>query len=138
ELQPDLDAARQNRAIAETLLRQRQTEQNDEAQQVAEESSQPEQSTPATAHPSSNSRAAQSQGTEGEGWQAEQNASAAPAVGPQPGEDPSLPASPEQVPPVTEHQQATVQWLRQMPDDPGELARRKFLHEQRKLQETKR
>ncbi|MHB0805173.1 VWA domain-containing protein [Stutzerimonas nitrititolerans] len=138
ELQPDLDAARQNRAIAEVLLRQRQTEQNDEAQQAPEESSQPEQSDPATAPPSSNSSAAQSQPTEGEGKQSEQNASAPPAVEPQPGEDPSLPAPPEQVSTLTEQRQATDQWLRQIPDDPGELLRRKFLLEQRKRQETNR
>ncbi len=30
------------------------------------------------------------------------------------------------------------QWLRQIPDDPGELLRRKFLYEQRKRQEVTR
>ncbi|MFV0455726.1 MAG: VWA domain-containing protein [Pseudomonas sp.] len=138
ELQPDLDAARQNRAIAEALLQKLQTKQNDEAQQAPEENSQPEQSDSATAPPSSSSSAAQSQPTEGEGEQSEQNASATPAVEPQPGEDSSLPAPPEQLPTLTEQQQATDQWLRQIPDDPGELLRRKFLLEQRKRQETNR
>lgn len=49
ELQPNLEAARQNRAIAEALLRQRQAEQTDDAQQEPEESPQSEQSNPAIA-----------------------------------------------------------------------------------------
>jgi Ca-activated chloride channel family protein len=40
--------------------------------------------------------------------------------------------------PEQERQQAMEQWLRQIPDDPGELLRRKFLYEQRKHQETNR
>src|SRR5690606_38177221 len=134
----DLDAARQNRAIAEALLRQRQTEQNDEAQQAPEERSQPEQSDPATAPTSSNSSAAQSQPTEGEGKQSEQNASAPPAVEPQPGEGPTLPAGAGQVPTATAQQQATDQSLGQIPDGPGELLRRTSLLGQRKRQDPYR
>ncbi|SNR88137.1 VWA domain-containing protein [Pseudomonas segetis] len=37
-----------------------------------------------------------------------------------------------------ERRQAMEQWLRQIPDDPGELLRRKFWYEQQQRQETKR
>lgn len=138
ELQPNLEAARQNRAIAEALLRQRQAEQTDDAQQEPEESPQSEQSNPAIAPPSSSSSAAQSQPSEGEGEQSEQNTATPPAAETLPGEDPSIPAPPAEMPAFTEQQQATDQWLRQIPDDPGELLRRKFLLEQRKRQEMNR
>ncbi|MEX5612770.1 hypothetical protein ABFV58_32435, partial [Pseudomonas protegens] len=34
-----------------------------------------------------------------------------------------------------EHQQALEQWLRKIPDDPGELLRRKFWYEQQQHQD---
>jgi len=40
--------------------------------------------------------------------------------------------------PDLEREQAMEQWLRQVPDEPGELLRRKFLYEQRKRQEVNR
>lgn len=40
--------------------------------------------------------------------------------------------------PIWKGEQAMEQWLRQVPDEPGELLRRKFLYEQRKRQEVNR
>ena len=37
-----------------------------------------------------------------------------------------------------EQRDALEQWLRQIPDDPGELLRRKFLYEQQQRQERSR
>lgn len=38
----------------------------------------------------------------------------------------------------TEQRQALEQWLRQIPDEPGELLRRKFWYEQQQRQEQNR
>ncbi len=43
-----------------------------------------------------------------------------------------------QAPLSPEEDQAMNQWLRKIPDNPGELLRRKFLYEQRKRQELAR
>ena len=40
--------------------------------------------------------------------------------------------------PDGEQRQELEQWLRQIPDDPGELLRRKFWYEQQQLQESQR
>lgn len=135
DLQPGLEAARQNRVIVEALLRQRrQQEQADDAQQEQEVKSQPEQSPPAMA-PSSSSSVAQSQSSEGEGEQSEQSPTPQPTAETLPAEDSSTPPTSGESPALTEQEQATDQWLRQIPDDPGELLRRKFLLEQRMRQE---
>lgn len=134
EMQPNLEVARQNRAIAEALQRQQQQE-TDDAPQEPEVSSQPEQSSSMAMHHSSNSTTEQRPSTEDESEQSEQSPPPAATVDDLPAEEPSTPAPPAQVPAFTEQQQATEQWLRQIPDDPGELLRRKFLLEQRKRQE---
>jgi len=135
DLQPGLEAARQNRVIVEALLRQRrQQEQADDAQQEQEVKSQPEQSPPAMA-PSSSSSVAQSQSSEGEGEQSEQSPTPQPTAETLPADDSSTPPTSGESPALTEQEQATDQWLRQIPDDPGELLRRKFLLEQRMRQE---
>ena len=135
DLQPGLEAARQNRVIVEALLRQRRhQEQADDAQQEQEVKSQPEQSPPAMA-PSSSSSVAQSQSSEGEGEQSEQSPTPQPTAETLPADDSSTPPTSGESPALTEQEQATDQWLRQIPDDPGELLRRKFLLEQRMRQE---
>ncbi|MNC65409.1 hypothetical protein D3C75_1156970 [compost metagenome] len=51
-----------------------------------------------------------------------------------------MPAEPEAAPPPErgEQRQALEQWLRQIPDDPAELLRRKFWYEQQQRQELPR
>ena len=141
ELQPGLEAARQNRAIAEALLRERQAAGNDSEASDAESPSQSEQDNAASAPPSSRSEAAHPPQPDQQNEPAERsedNGSPAPMSEPQPEEAPATPSSQEPPAVITEQQQATEQWLRQIPDDPGELLRRKFLLEQRQRQETSR
>jgi Ca-activated chloride channel family protein len=56
-------------------------------------------------------------------------------------ERPGEPARPREGDPQdtlsTERKQALEQWLREIPDDPGELLRRKFLYEQQQRQENR-
>ncbi|MET1080986.1 MAG: VWA domain-containing protein [Pseudomonas sp.] len=57
-----------------------------------------------------------------------------------PGSEPGSPdvATGETLPADGERRQALEQWLRQIPDDPGELLRRKFWYEQQQRQEQNR
>ena len=48
------------------------------------------------------------------------------------------PLAEEQLGSADERQQALEQWLRQIPDDPAELLRRKFWYEQQQRQEPSR
>ncbi|MHA6494442.1 VWA domain-containing protein [Pseudomonas borbori] len=150
ELQPDLAPALSNKALVEELLRQREQQQNqpsqdDEAEQQPQEGQQPQQ--------------------QGQSAPGEQNAdSQQPSTPAPPGENPQPPESPEpgdaeQTPAEPsppddtqegeqqianagealsgERKQALEQWLRQIPDDPGELLRRKFWYEQQQRQEQR-
>ena len=141
ELQPSLEAARQNRAIAEALLRERQASGNDSEEAGSDSPSQSEQDNAASAPPSSRSEAARppQPGQQSEpAERSEDNGPPAPMPESQPDEAPATTSTQEPPAVITEQQQATEQWLRQIPDDPGELLRRKFLLEQRQRQETSR
>ncbi|WP_375739547.1 VWA domain-containing protein [Pseudomonas boanensis] len=141
--QPELLPAQKNKALVESLLRQRQeqsSQQPSEDQQSAETQSQANQSNASTrpdeaadtrqpdgqtAKPdevqtgqTSPSEAAP--GKPGEG-QAEQDLAQSPTAGTESMAD--------------ERRQALEQWLRQIPDDPAELLRRKFWYEQQQHQE---
>ncbi|OEC32581.1 Ca-activated chloride channel family protein [Pseudomonas cuatrocienegasensis] len=142
EQQPDLQAAQHNKAIVEELLRQRQQSQSEQPSDEPADEQQPgEQSQPA------------------QGGSPEQStAQDAPAPGAEPPADASPPEPPEPAgqseaspEPSSETQasaqgesgldgerrQALEQWLRQIPDDPGELLRRKFWYEQQQRQEAR-
>lgn len=140
ELQPGLEAARHNRAIAEALRHQQQSAEDTNGGE-SDNGSPPEQDSPAGAPPSSRPGDTQQPPSGQQGESEEQHEQNAPPVATpeaQPAEEPDMP-SPEEAPPtITEQQQATEQWLRQIPDDPGELLRRKFLLEQRQRQEASR
>ncbi|MNJ45812.1 Tetratricopeptide repeat protein [compost metagenome] len=141
ERQPDLAPAQRNKALVEELLRQRQQESAPEQPQTGEQpgatsppppTSQTSPTTPDTTQPATPPP------------NAEPGASEAPANAPQASEPPPAeadtedPATPLEDLPARERQQAMEQWLRQIPDNPGELLRRKFLYEQRKRQELNR
>lgn len=145
ELDPELEAARRNKATVEEVLRQRQ-------QQAQQEPSTEDQS---------------SQDAPSDAGQTEQNPPTSGSAAPQPpATEPSKQDDPDQsdedprtstaetqtdsseqneadgalaqareAPFDPEQDQAMNQWLRKIPDDPGELLRRKFLYEQRKRQE---
>ncbi|MBB1520867.1 VWA domain-containing protein [Aquipseudomonas guryensis] len=162
EQQPDLHAAQQNKTLVEQLLLQ-QKQQQQQQQQSGQEgepqepgSEQPQSGSPGQQQPSSGEPQSQPDGEDA----AEQPAAENPA---KPGEQQS--DSPAQKPDAgnsenqtqaaqdsdtdeaqagsgqalgDEQRDALEQWLRQIPDEPGELLRRKFLYEQQQRQEQSR
>ncbi len=137
ELQPDLQAAQRNKALVEQLLRRRQEQSEPEPEQ--QEQTEPDEPQPQSQPPESGS--ASSPSTEDAQGEPASEASGAPQASTSEATDEtgesSAQAQHEGLPDL-ERQQATEQWLRQIPDDPGELLRRKFLYEQRKRQGTNR
>lgn len=148
ELQPDLAQAQKNKALVEELLRKNQQQQQNQSDN-AQEPNEPQN------QPSSQQQAGQPDSD------AQQQAEQSPAKPPEPDEQGEKPAQPgaddadtppkkpeeddndsgeEQIasaeqPLNGERRQALEQWLRQIPDDPGELLRRKFRLEQQQRQE---
>ena len=156
ERQPELAAAQHNKALVEEALRQRENQQQsgegDSAEQQAPDDDQGEP-TESTAGQPADSTAAQPTQPSSSGENSESSAVQGSANGA--GED-SQPdshtdsASPDDAEPVeqprteadlgtaAERRQALEQWLRQIPDDPAELLRRKFWYEQQQRQDSNR
>lgn len=146
ERQPDLEPALRNKALVEQLLRQRQQQAAQNAEQTGAQPAaepppaqqQPQSGAPASAGaPPAAAEAQTAPPAQGHNQPAADDA--------QPAESPNDSAEAVDTPaaaledlPAAERQQATEQWLRKIPDDPGELLRRKFLYEQRKRQELNR
>lgn len=133
DMQPGLEPALQNKALVEELLRQR-----DEAAQAAEAPEPGEQGRQAEdgGQPSA---ASPEQGNTQTAPRLTDQASASDTeqIAQTPAETDSAASASSDAPrPISEQYQAAEQWLRQIPDDPGELLRRKFLYEQRKRQEA--
>ncbi|WP_077045457.1 tetratricopeptide repeat protein [Pseudomonas sp. KK4] len=144
ERQPDLRPALTNKALVESLLKQKNTPPSAEPDKDASES-------PTTAAQQAQSGEATQAPSSGEPKQAEHpsgtEADQVPTTPPRPGanEVPGSELGDEQhtTPPMRpasdsiegEQQQALEQWLRQIPDDPGELLRRKFWYEQQQHQD---
>lgn len=150
ELQPDLLPAQNNKALIEQLLQQNQQEQNQ--QQDPQEQS---DSTPTPTPPQSQPQAGPAQPGDDKpppaagqsGPSDEEPAPSRPTPGdsdrPTPSEPDDELQGEEQIasstPPLDgERRQALEQWLRQIPDEPGELLRRKFWYEQQQRQEQTR
>ena len=143
ERDPELQAARSNKALVEELLRQREARQ-DSQQSAGQDADPQQQAQPEGASTSGGERGGQ-QASDADGTpsddsdtqEAEQTPQAADRPE-QPAEDPASEVSTsdgsdsEQ---AVEQAQAKEQWLRQIPDDPGELLRRKFWYEQQQRQE---
>lgn len=163
EKQPDLEAARHNRALVEQLLRQQQQQQQQQSQQEPSSGDQQgqgaQQSQPSPAQdtdkqrgksgtaqkpaenpaPSTQQRPDQAQppstakpqepANTGQGDAAQRDTATA--------EKPEQPASIASEGLSSEQQQALEQWLRQIPDDPAELLKRKFWIEQQQRQENR-
>ncbi|NQD91830.1 VWA domain-containing protein [Pseudomonas sp. CrR25] len=148
ELQPELSQALKNKALVEELLRQREQQEQQEQQQT--QNTDPAEQPPADRQPQS-------------GQSGDEARDPPPAAQPTPGEQqepkgptepggddaptPSEPAEPgateEQIASAPEaldgeRRQALEQWLRQIPDDPGELLKRKFWYQQQQRQEQPR
>ncbi|HUE94224.1 VWA domain-containing protein [Pseudomonas sp.] len=143
ELQPELLQAQTNKALIEELLRQRQqqTAEPDTAQESASQTNSP------SPPPQGGQRDGEPQATPtpASGDEQPQPTEQPPPSGEEPGAPP--PDEPDEgdgeqqfasADPGTngERRQALEQWLRQIPDDPGELLRRKFWLEQQRQEQT--
>ncbi|WP_415844583.1 VWA domain-containing protein [Stutzerimonas zhaodongensis] len=146
ELDPDLEPAQRNKAIVEDILRQRKQQAGQESQSDEPEAQDaPTDAKPSESHAASNDSAAeQQQDPEASSQQepmADENASAqmpAAVDDEQQPETEDTGSLPQEAAFDPEQDQAMNQWLRKIPDNPGELLRRKFLYEQRKRQELNR
>lgn len=149
ELQPDLAQAQKNKALVEEQLRQNQQQQQNQADN-------PQEPTEQENKPNSQPQAGQS---DPDAQQQAEQSPAKPSESDDEGEKPVQPGADEDAdtPPKQpeeddsdsgeeqiasaepvldgERRQALEQWLRQIPDDPGELLRRKFRLEQQQRQE---
>ena len=142
DLQPDLQAARRNKTLIEELLRRQQEQpgqqQDKQDEQTEEPLPQPEQPQSQQSGSASSPSPEEAQGEPAnQASGASQPSTTEAEKDSEEVEAPTAQAQHEALP-EQERQQAMEQWLRQIPDDPGELLRRKFLYEQRKHQETNR
>lgn len=142
ERQPDLKPALDNQALVQQMLQQR------EAKAEETPANADAQDSPGTEN-EGNSSSASAQGTPGADEQAQPEQSgdnangttSQTAPGTAGGDDDSVTQPPQR--PVStsldaEQRQALEQWLREIPDNPAELLRRKFWYEQQLHQETSR
>lgn len=143
ERQPDLQPALDNQALVQQLLQQREGQAE---QQPASSDAQgtpgndtdgnsSSASNPAQGAPGSDEQAAAQQSSDSDG-----SSQAAPGSNPG-GDDDSItrpPQRPESASLDAEQRQALEQWLREIPDNPAELLRRKFWYEQQLHQENPR
>lgn len=145
ERQPDFPAAAANKALIEEMKAQNDQAAADEASENQEDSDenadkpasdnaeqqQSSQQAPAQIDEDDNANSAQSMsGASG--------ASDAPGPSPEDDEPTRAPSRPADSHINNEQRQALEQWLRQIPDEPGELLRRKFWYEQQQHQEKAR
>lgn len=144
ERQPDLRPALTNKALVERLLKEKNTPpapEPDEASNARPEAESQEPPPGAAAQPSSSGE------PKTDGQPTSPGEQQPPSTPPKPGtnEVPGSELGDEQhtTPPLRpatdsiegEQRQALEQWLRQIPDDPGELLRRKFWYEQQQHQD---
>ena len=150
EIDPQLPQAEKNKALVQQLLRQReqqQTQQQDQPDEQNRDDNDEQQQPGQSAAPTPDERQ-QSQGQPGtpDDQQQPSEASTPPTQPSEQGESGQPPESPPadtgpaqtDTPLDSERRQALEQWLRQIPDDPGELLRRKFWYEQQQRQEQSR
>ena len=147
ELQPGLQVATQNKTLIEQLLEQKRLDNSTPPQTTPQTTEPDEPQTPASPRPPSASgdtaqHQENSSATEPDA-QANNDDSVEPP--PEPSSTPSSEPDDETTTrPVAdasnsldeEHRQALEQWLRQIPDNPSELLRRKFWYEQQQHQDT--
>ena len=142
ELDPGLDVARRNKTTVEEALRQKEAQADadpdasppQESTSEAEQRKQPRGSkAPDTSSDSTDQTTAQAP-PEPAGEMSSETLNEGPPESEPVATDQQM-AQAQEVPVDPEQDQAMNQWLRKIPDDPGELLRRKFLYEQRKRQE---
>ena len=144
ELAPELEVARRNKEIVEEALRQQQKSQDDSNAAVEDMPSEPpavntKQQTPGPKGPATSPAEPNSTTTQAEPEEGNEASSdtldESPEGSGQPVSEPPLAEASALNPNDPEQDQAMDQWLRKVPDDPGELLRRKFYYEQRKRQD---
>ena len=144
ELQPELEVAAQNKALVEKLLEQQraaaQSEQPAEPPAPAESetplSSSAQSSASSTTHNNEEHSSASNPATEPVPDE-QLDPEPAPHADGEPGDEQTTRAPvPTANLTAEEQRQALEQWLRQIPDNPGELLRRKFWYEQQLHQDT--
>ena len=144
ELQPELEVAAQNKALVEKLLEQQraaaQSEQPAEPPAPAESetplSSSAQSSASSTTHNNEDHSSASNPATEPVPDE-QLDPEPAPHADGEPGDEQTTRAPvPTANQTAEEQRQALEQWLRQIPDNPGELLRRKFWYEQQLHQDT--
>ncbi|MFW9268944.1 tetratricopeptide repeat protein [Pseudomonas sp. NR3] len=141
ELQPDLRPAQTNKALVESLLKE-QTAPPDEPEPAENQEPPPTEQPQETDRPSQSSEQGHPS-SEATATPDDSQASEAPPPGAQDVPGSELPDEQTTTPPLRpaagqrneeEQRQALEQWLRQIPDNPGELLRRKFWYEQQSHQ----
>ncbi|WP_010223297.1 VWA domain-containing protein [Pseudomonas donghuensis] len=143
ERQPELQPALVNKALVEQLLQQRQAEHAPEQPPEDNPQSNPNSSSD-TASSSQNAQdqAAAKPAQDPDEAAKAQDSSSEQAQNSASGADDDDTTRPPQRPADSsldaEQRQALEQWLRQIPDNPAELLRRKFWYEQQQHQETHR
>jgi Ca-activated chloride channel family protein len=146
ELQPDLRPALTNKAVVESLIKQKNTPAPAKPDKTeGDETGAPQEPPPGAATQQSNSGEPKSdaQTTTPDAEQSD-TTPARPGTNEVPGSE--LGDEQSTTPPLRpasdaidgEQRQALEQWLRKIPDDPGELLRRKFWYEQQQHQDQEK
>ena len=146
ERQPELQAAAQNKALIEQLLEEqheqshatpeRPPEAENPAPDAQSPGSTPPQGAPGATRPAQDPSGASTPAGEVSPQPAQQP-DAPPTAPGEPEAAPATDPAPSGVRPIEEeHRQALEQWLKQIPDNPSELLRRKFWYEQQQHQDT--
>lgn len=150
EIDPQLQQAAKNKALVEELLRQRQQQEQEQPDAGDEEQSADQADEQQPPGQSSASSEDEQQKGQGQPSTSEDQPPAKQEQAPSQATEPDEKAEPAQTSPPDgeaqdadapldgERRQALEQWLRQIPDDPGELLRRKFWYEQQQRQEQPR
>jgi Ca-activated chloride channel family protein len=143
ERQADFPAALKNKALVEQILEQKQRPEPSESAQAkpgeGDDDGDNPQSQAAASQPAQDKEPTEP-GEENSPGEPPQNTSGNPSPG-SPLDDEETtrpPLRPAGTRIDGERRQALEQWLRQIPDDPGELLRRKFWYEQQQRQEKTR
>lgn len=147
EAQPDLQPALKNKALVESLIQEKaQPEPAKPVKNEDDETTQPGQ----TAQPGASGQSAtggeQSPQGQGQASAGDNQTGATPKAGGNDVPGSELGDEHTTTPPLRpadasldgEHRQALEQWLQQIPDNPGELLRRKFWYEQQQHQDKTR
>ena len=141
ERQPDFPAALSNKALVEQVLAQNKASNQAKADEKAKTDESADNARDGNAGQSSSSAPSAAQDANAERSASDQQSAAdeqASGAGSDSDEPVSALGKPADGQIDGEQKQALEQWLRQIPDEPGELLRRKFWYEQQQHQEKTR